>query len=72
MTCNKITIKFKYKQAREVIIMKNIEFYPSYEFTKNYHNRYLSKRAFIQAGTTSGRWNETLYLVEFYENDILL
>lgn len=52
--------------------MTKIDFYPNYELTKNYHNRYLSKRAFVQSGTTYGRWSETLYLVEFYENDILL
>lgn len=48
------------------------DFYPNYQFTKNYHNRYLSKRAFVQVGTTYGRWNETLYKVEFYEHDILV
>lgn len=48
------------------------EFYPNYKFTKNYHNRHLSRRALIQDGTTYGRWNELLYQIEFYENVILI
>ena len=48
------------------------EFYPDFKLMKNYHNRYLPKRAFIESGTTYGRWNETLYQVQFYENDILI
>ncbi len=63
-------IKFKYKQAKEELIM--IEFYPDFKLMKNYHNRYLSKRAFIESSTTYGRWNETLYQIQFYENDILI
>ena len=47
------------------------EFYPDFKFIKNYHNRHLSKRAFIESGTTYGRWNETLYQVKFYEDDAL-
>jgi hypothetical protein len=47
------------------------EFYPDFKLMKNYHNRYLSKRAFIESGTTYGRWSETLYQVKFYENDVL-
>ena len=47
------------------------EFYPDFKLIKNYHNRHLSKRAFIESGTTYGRWNETLYQVKFYENDVL-
>ena len=47
------------------------EFYPDFKLVKNYHNRHLSKRAFIESGTTYGRWNETLYQVKFYEDDAL-
>lgn len=47
------------------------EFYPDFKLIKNYHNRHLSKRAFIESGTTYGRWNETLYQVKFYEDDAL-
>ncbi|WP_162150630.1 hypothetical protein [Acholeplasma equifetale] len=47
------------------------EFYPDFKLMKNYHNRYLSKRAFVESGTTYGRWSETLYQVKFYENDVL-
>ena len=47
------------------------EFYPDFKLMKNYHNQHLSKRAFIESGTTYGRWNETLYQVKFYENDAL-
>ncbi|CDR30252.1 Uncharacterised protein [Acholeplasma oculi] len=47
------------------------EFYPNFKLMKNYHNRYLSKRAFIESSTTYGRWNETLYQVKFYEIDSL-
>lgn len=47
------------------------EFYPDFKLMKNYHNRCLSKRTFIESGTTYGRWNETLYQVKFYENDVL-
>lgn len=48
------------------------EFYPDFKLMKNYHNTHLSKRAFIESGTTYGRWLETLYKVDFYENDILI
>jgi len=48
------------------------EFYPDFKLMRNYHNRNLSKRAFIESGTTYGRWNETLYQVQFYENNILI
>lgn len=48
------------------------EFYPDFKLMKNYHNRYLLKRAFIESGTTYGRWHETLYQIQFYENDILI
>lgn len=48
------------------------EFYPDFKLMKNYHNRYLSKRAFIESSTTYGRWNKTLYQVKFYENDVLI
>lgn len=48
------------------------EFYPDFKLMKNYHNRHISKREFIESGTTYGRWNETLYQVKFYENDILI
>ena len=48
------------------------EFYSDFKLMKNYHNRHLLKRAFIESGTTYGRWNETLYQVQFYENDILI
>ena len=47
------------------------EFQPDFKLIKNYHNRHLSKRAFIESGTTYGRWNETLYQVKFYEDDAL-
>lgn len=47
------------------------EFYPDFKLMKNYHNRHLLKRAFIESGTTYGRWNETLYQVKFYEDDAL-
>ena len=48
------------------------EFYPDFKLIKNYHNRHLSKRAFIESGTTYGRWNETLYQVKVYEDDALI
>ena len=48
------------------------EFYPDFKLMKNYHNQHLSKRAFIESGTTYGRWNESLYQVTFYENDVLI
>ena len=31
------------------------EFYPEFKLMKNYNNRHISKRAFIESGTTYGR-----------------
>lgn len=52
--------------------MEIIDFHRNYDFIKNYHHYHLEKRAHVASGTTFGRWNETLYLIEFYENDILV
>ena len=41
------------------------EFYPDFKLIKNYHNRHLSKRAFIESGTTYGRWNEIFDKLNF-------
>lgn len=37
------------------------EFYLDFKFMKNYYNRYLLKRVFIESGMIYGRWNEILY-----------
>lgn len=52
--------------------MEKIDFYRSYEYIKNFFNYRFEKRAHVASGTVKGRWNETLYLLEFYVNDELV
>ena len=52
--------------------MEHIDFYRSYDYIKNFFNYRYEKRAHVASGTVKGRWMETMYLLEFYVNDVLV